>query len=188
MSRNGSGVLEVRIRIVGRGHVFRLRRCHPLLSSSNEAPGWYPSGFVTPLNEPHETSRSLTLRRLPRRFDIRGKATVQCGSSPRGNHSVPASGRVPPRLPSPKARCPLPQLHPASECKCRSVDKRGKEPDGEKKKSPPHSICKMELGRTLRKRTELRPGDMFRLQERRGCLKKRHGLRSGWCVPPAGAQ
>ncbi|RHF52901.1 hypothetical protein DW674_03085 [Mitsuokella multacida] len=37
----------------------------------------------------------------------------------------------------------------------------------------------MELGRTLRKRTELRPGDMFRLQEQRGCPKKRTELRSG---------
>ena len=138
MSRNGSGVLadrRVSFCVVGRGHVFRLRRCRPLLSSSNEAPGWYPSGFVTPLNEPHETARSPTLRRLPRRFDIRGKATVQCGSSPRGNHSVPASGRVPPRLPSSKPRCPLPQLRPASELEDRPVDERGKEPDGKKKKT-----------------------------------------------------
>lgn len=137
MSRNGSGVLADRrdwVRGVGRGHVFRLRRCrYNFLSSSNEAPGWYPSGFVTPLNEPHETARSSTLRRLPRRFDIRGKATVQCGSSPRGNHSVPASGRVPPRLPSSKARCPLPQLRSASEHEDRPVDERGKEPDWEEK-------------------------------------------------------
>lgn len=134
MSRNGSGVLEIGIRIVGRGACISASSLPPpLLSSSNEAPGWYPSGFVTPLNEPHETSRSPTLRRLPRRFDIRGKATVQCGSSPRGNHSVPASGRVPPRLPSSKPRCPLPQLRSASEHEDRPVDERGKEPDWEEK-------------------------------------------------------
>ena len=52
--------------------------------------GGYPSGFVTPLNEPHETARSPILRRLPRRLDIAGLKKKELSPSPAGSHCAPA--------------------------------------------------------------------------------------------------
>ena len=181
MSRNGSDVLEVRIRIVGRGHVFRLRRCRPLLSSSSEAPGWYPSGFVTPLNEPHETPhrplaacRGALTSRSGGHVAPAGAARLPAGMAP--NTPLASSRNVrTPRQAAKLLRCWKHHRGHLAERRSRNMSHRPlakcdslqRIQHRQSKRARSTPSAKMELERTLRKRYELRPG---------------------WCVPPAGAQ
>lgn len=213
MSRNGSDVLEVRIRIVGRGHVFRLRRCRPLLSSSSEAPGWYPVF--------HPLKRDIPLPQLRPASELEDRLIDNRGKEPDGEKKEPAPlhlkdevrtdseekrtelrsvGHVPPagaaRLPAGMApNTPLASSRnvrtPRQAAKLLRCWKhhRGHLAERRSRNMSHRPLAKCDSLQRIQHRQSkrARPTPSAKMELER-TLRKRYELRPGWCVPPAGAQ